>query len=187
MLTPYQPRRLHAYSKLHTNLTEKHERRGSRWQVLYTSKDYMSCKEGGQSLRGVNKHAGKPNFPRHCKYLCCLWLLKSKQNGSQESLCQDNPGNISLSSLPRVYPGEPSPKIPDKARRQGAEWNSTLLLPVTHPPSTPANLQHHPLALYLQPPKEASPKFHVSGAQWGHCTIQRYFSGQHPKWTSKWK
>lgn len=126
---------------------------------------------GGQNLRAVKKHAGKPNFPRHCKYLCWLWLLQSKQNNSQASLCQDNPGNTSLSSLPWVYPREPCPKIPDKTSWQGAEWKPTLLLPVTRPPSTPANLQHYPQALYSQPPRKQAlnfTKFYVSGAQWGH-------------------
>lgn len=142
------------------NLTEKHERRGSRWQVLYTSKDYMSCKEGGQSLRAVNKHAGKPNFLRHCKYLCWLWLLQSKQNGSQESLCQDNPENTSFSSLPRLYSGEPSPKIPEKAHWQGAEWKPTLLLPVTHPSSTPAN---HLRLCSCSLPRKQAPNFMFLG------------------------
>lgn len=58
MLTPYQPRRLHAYSKLHMNLTKKHERRGSRRQVhIQRSHELQRRRSKSQSRQQTRRKA----------------------------------------------------------------------------------------------------------------------------------
>lgn len=149
--------------------------KGEAEECRCTCKDYMSCKEGGQSLRAVNKQA------QLSKALQVSGLVLTPAEQAEWITRKPLPGQSwkHLTQLPplglawRSHPPRSQIRQADKVLNESPhccflQTSSTLLRLCTH-----------------SLPSKQSPnftQFHVSEDR-----VWKYFSGQHPKWTSKWK